>query len=163
MPDLINLNIILLGLYTGIAAACVIAAIVRNAVSGTVHRLIGAGATEKSAAKTADELGLGWLGRRILRGQLYGRIIVCANEYYVRTDGDLPENKKNPYKNPPLNMAEARFYIPEDKLFQAEERYPKKKIPILGVIAAIVILGVAFVILRLALPNLISMFTSAIS
>ena len=163
MSVFVNLDVVLGGLYIGAAAACIAAAAVRNNVSKTVNRLLSEGAADKVSAKTAAELGLGKLGRKVLCGQLYGKLIFCANEYYVRTDRDKPEKKQNPYKNPPLDMDEARFYIPEEKRYQAQVRFPKKGIPVLGVIAAIVILGVVFAAARLVAPKLISMLSSVFS
>lgn len=163
MSQFITLEIIFIGLFAGITAAAIIATVVRNTVAKTVHRLIDSGAVDKASAMTADELGLGKLGRRILRGQLYGKIIFCQNEFEVRTDKNLPPKKQNPYKNPPLNMSEARFYIPEDKHFQAGERYPKRGTTVVTLIIGIVMLAVFFGLAYLAAPYLINMAKSLFS
>ncbi len=94
---------------------------------------------------------------RVLRGQLYGKLIFCPNEYYARTVPYDPE-KENPYKTPALDMDKAVFYIPEEKKFEAEERFCSRTSPVWSIILYALLLGAAFAALSFAAPKLF--FTS---
>ena len=104
-------------------------------------------------------LGLKGASARVLRGQLYGKLIFCPNEYYARTVPYDPE-KENPYKTPALDMDKAVFYIPEEKKFEAEERFCSRTSPVWSIILYALLLGAAFAALSFAAPKLIGAFTS---
>ena len=125
----------------------------------TVRALIDAGAFSPESAAGASALGLKGASARVLRGQLYGKLIFCPNEYYARTVPYDPE-KENPYKTPALDMDKAVFYIPEEKKFEAEERFCSRTSPVWSIILYALLLGAAFAALSFAAPKLIGAFTS---
>lgn len=151
------------GICAGLIIALVSSYITKRTVGNVIGKMFAGGANSKENAKTAAELGINPKSR-VLCGQLYGKIIMCANEYQVRQDsrGEVPtERKANPYKNPPLDMAKARFYIPEEKDFEAEERFCTSKTSLLSVIMGIFAIIIMFAIIA-SYSELISDFLGAI-
>ena len=61
---------------------------------------------------------------------------------------------------PALDMDKAVFYIPEEKKFEAEERFCSRTSPVWSIILYALLLGAAFAALSFAAPKLIGAFTS---
>ena len=156
---LLSLNIVIWGIYIGIVAAMIASSVTKRITGRTVRALIDAGAFSPESAAGASALGLKGASARVLCGQLYGKLIFCPNEYYARTVPYDPE-KENPYKTPALDMDKAVFYIPEEKKFEAEERFCSRTSPVWSIILYALLLGAAFAALSFAAPKLIGAFTS---
>lgn len=148
--------IVVWGLYAGIAAATVMTTVSRFRTGKTVRTLIEHGALSEDNAKTAGELGLTGGAAKALRGTLYGKLFVCANESEAATS---KHGKRNPYDKPKLDMSKARFYLPKDKEYQATERFPKPSIPAL--LLGLVALTAFFAVLHFFLPAIVSAVTTA--
>ena len=76
---LLSLNIVIWGIYIGIVAAMIASAVTKRITGRTVRALIDAGAFSPESAAGASALGLKGASARVLRGQLYGKLIFCPN------------------------------------------------------------------------------------
>ena len=143
---MIDYDVIIFGILAGLVAACVAYFVRRRSVGRAVNAFFAAGATSPEAARTAAELDV---PERLLRGDLYGRIFVCANEF-----DSLAQTKKKTVR-PTLDMTKARFYIPESKRAEAEVRFTQDQPKVWTLILGIAVLCAAFVAVRIFAPELI--------
>ena len=155
--------VVVWGLYAGIAAAAIGTTVSRFTTGGAVRALIAGGATSPEKAKTAAELELSGASVRALRGSLYGKLFICANEAEAVKPSKRKAKKKNPGQpertKKSLDMSKARFYIPKEKEFQAEDRFPRPSI--FSLIVGLAALTVLFFLLSIFLPSLVSLIISA--
>ena len=154
----ITYPIVIWGLYAGVVFAAIAATVARFTTGRAVKALLTEGATSPENAKTAAELDLSGASARALRGSLYGKLFVCANE---KDAAIKPKKKPKEYKKPRLDMSKAKFYLPKDKEFQAKERFPRPSI--VSLVVGLVLLTVIFVLLRIFLPSIVEIVISAFS
>ena len=154
--------VVVWGLYTGIAAAAVGTTLSRFTTGGALRSLIAEGATSPESAKTAAELGLTGASARALRGSLYGKLFICANEVDAQKPRKGSHKKRASQPQSPkkrLDMSKARFYIPKEKVFQATDRFPRPSI--LALLIGLAILTALFVLLSIFLPSIVSLIISS--
>ena len=143
---LINMNYILIGLYVGIVIALSVICYRKNHMGKAIRAIIEKGALSEESALTAEELGLA--GKRTLisalRREKFGSLVKTADS---AKDGD----------------AQARYYIPEDRRYEAENRYSRRGSGIGSVIIWAVILIPVFMFLRFIIPELLQLLDNFIT
>lgn len=147
---LIDLNFILVGLYVGIVVGLAVMCYRKGYMGKAVRAILKAEAHTEADAKTPEELGLAKsriLVRALRRGK-FGGLVKCVGV-------DLSEKK-------PDYSAE-RYYIPEDRRYQAEDRYSRRGVGIPMVIFWAVFLIPVFLLLRFAIPELLQMLDNFIA
>ncbi|MCL2212268.1 MAG: hypothetical protein FWB93_00325 [Oscillospiraceae bacterium] len=113
------------GIYIGIVIASAVALYQKNVVGRFVRSIIAENATSPETAKTLEELGYGkkYGIRRHLRGKTaLSSIIFEAEDELVLDDDGLPR----PVVRSSVNLANGKFYIPEDLKHRAQVRFEKK-------------------------------------
>ncbi len=105
---------------------------------------------------TADALGV---SGKLLCGDLYGKIFVCSNEAECADKAKKP--KSNPYKRAKLDISKARFYLPEEKRYEAEARFTDDRTNPLTLAVGLILLAAVFVALRFAAPKLIGILKNS--
>lgn len=147
---LIDLNYILIGLYVGIVVGLVLMCYRKGHLGTAVRAILKAQAHSEETAKTPVELGLAKKRTlvRALRLGKFGGLVKCVGV-------DLTEKK-------PDYSAE-RYYIPEDRRYQAEDRYSRRGVGIPMVIFWAIFLIPVFLVLRFAIPELLQMLDNFIS
>ena len=143
---LINLNYILLALYAGVVIALSVVCYRKRHLGKAVRAIIEKGALSEDSALTAEELGLA--GSRTLssalRREKFGSLVKAASS--GKDGGSV-----------------ARYYIPEDRRYEAETRYSGRGCGIGAVIIWAVILIPVFMILRFIIPELLQLLDNFIT
>lgn len=147
---LVDLNYILIGLYIGIVVASALICYRKTHLGIAVRALLKAKAHSEEDAKTIEELGIA--GRptlvRALRRGRYGGIVKMVGV-------DL--TAKHP------DFTNARYYIPEERRYQAEDRYSRKGMGVGVVIFWAIFLIPVFMLLRFVIPELLMMLDNFIT
>lgn len=147
---LIDLNYILIGLYVGIVVGLVVMCYRKGHMGKAVRAILKAEAYSEESAKTPEELGLA-KSRTLLRALRLGKF-----GGLVKSVGFDPLDKKPDY-------SAERYYIPEDRRYQAEDRYSRRGVGIPMVIFWAIFLIPVFMLLRFAIPELLQMLDNFIS
>ena len=134
--SLISLRVIVFGLVIGIVIATVLTIIERRYLGNLVRKLISQDCLSNEKAKTLSELGCpgNYLYRSALRGgHVFGRLILQHEEPKPPTEEKAEEAETEEKEEPPkpprpakLDFTTARFYIPEEKRYEAEARFERK-------------------------------------
>ncbi len=147
---LVDLNYILIGLYIGIVVASFFICYRKTHMGIAVRALLKEKAHSEEDAKTPAELGIA--GRptlvRALRKCKFGGIVKMVG---VDLDAKRPD-----YTN-------ERYYIPEDRRYQAEDRYSRKGMGIGVVIIWAILLIPVFMLLRFVIPELLQLLDNFIT
>jgi len=157
MNDYLNYDVIIWGITAGIVIAAIISYISSRATSKAVKNLLDKGAFSPDTAITAEEAEIE--NPSILTGTLYGKIFVCANE--MDSLSEKSAKKPNPYKRPKLNMDSARFFIPEEKKYEAEARFADNAPKLIYYIVGIIITVIFFGIVRFFAPKLVTLLINS--
>ena len=142
---LVNLNYILIAMYVGIVIAAAVTCYRKNHMGIAVRALIKAEAFSVEFSKTPEELGLAKRATlvRALRKRKFGGIV---RQLGVDTLAKHPDYRGESY------------YIPEDKRYQAEEKYSRKGMGIGVVIFWAIFLIPVFMLLRFVIPEMLQLF-----
>lgn len=147
---LVDLNYILIGLYVGIVVGLCLMCYRKGHMGKAIRAILKAQAHSAEDAKTPEELGLSKsrsLVRALRRGKFGG---------LVKSVGFDPEEKKPDYSG-------ERYYIPEERRYQAEDRYSRRGVGIPMVIFWAIILIPVFMVLRFVIPELLQMLDNFIT
>lgn len=147
---LIDLNYILIGLYVGIVVGLVLMCYRKGHMGKAVRAILKAEAYSEESAKTPEELGIGRsrsLVRALRRGKFGGLVKLVG----VDTDAKKPD------------YTDERYYIPEDRRYQAEDRYSRRGVGIPMVIFWAIVLIPVFLLLRFAIPELLQFLDNFIT
>ncbi|MBE6707817.1 MAG: hypothetical protein E7578_01070 [Ruminococcaceae bacterium] len=147
---LVDLNFILIGLYIGIVAASAFICYRKNHLGIAVRALLKVNAHSAEDAKTPEELGIA------NRPTLVRALRRCKFGSIVKLTGVDLEAKRPDYTN-------ERYYIPEDKRYQAEDRYSRKGMGVGVVIFWAIILIPVFMLLRFVIPELLQLLDNFIT
>lgn len=147
---LIDLNFILIGLYIGIVVGLSVMCYRKGHLGKVVRAILKAEAFSEETAKTPEELGIAKSRSlvRALRRRSFGGL--------VRGVGADLEAKKPDY-------SAERYYIPEEKRYQAEDRYSRRGVGVPMVIFWAVFLIPVFLLLRFVIPELLQMLDNFIT
>lgn len=171
-----TLSIIIWGLYVGFIAAGVSAYYNKVYLGEIIRRLVKCGATSAEAAVTLEDAGVkaSFFRRKALFGENALRKYVVAANYdditvecppyngFVRFMRMLFLGKKDkaPVK---YDIAEAKFYVPEEKRIQAEIRYEAKGNSLPFLLIGAVVFFLVGVGLTLCIPYILDLVDSVIT
>ena len=147
---LVDLNYILIGLYIGIVVASAFICYRKIHLGIAVRALLKEKAHSEEDAKTIEELGVAkrpTLVRALRRGRFGG---------IVKQIGVDIEAKRPDYTS-------ARYYIPENRRYQAEDRYSRKGMGVGVVIFWAIFLIPVFMVLRFVIPELLQLLDNFIT
>ncbi len=147
---LLDLNFMLIGLYIGIVVALIFVCYRKGYMGNAIRAMLKAKAHSVEDAKTPAELGLDRkpiLLRALRRGK-FGGLVRCVG---------VDMSKKKP------DFSEERYYIPEDRRYQAEDRYNRRGVGIGTVIFWTIFLIPVFMVLRFAIPELLQLLDNFIT
>lgn len=147
---LLNLNWMLIGLYVGIVLALILVSWRRGYMGNVIRSLLKAEAFSEETAKSPEEIGLEKkpILKRALKRQRFGGLVKC-------TGVDLLAKKPD--------FTAARYYIPENRRYQAEDRYNRKGIGVPMIIFWAIFLIPVFMVLRFAIPELLQLVDNFIT
>ena len=166
-----SLPMIIIGIFIGLALAAFASVFNKRVLGDYVRELLREEALSAESAKTLAELGYerksvirysvrkGVNLRRVVRcreEEEYLAAIEAKREEYEekrKSDPSLPKFKAEPFR---VDADEHHFYIPEEMKYMADIKFEKKGSTWLGAFVFIVVLAIAFVLLMLALPYILS-------
>jgi len=182
-----RIRMVVIAVFVGFIVGIYAAVLNKNIYGKFISSLSGAGCFSPKDAKTLGELGYlksPSIKSAIRRGTTYRDVVRCedADEYaaglerrrglfYAKVEaGEYPAGskfKELPYK---YDFEKAKFYIPEDKVFQAEEKFKSKRVsPVLLIILTIAMIAGLYVViwllpdLLMLVNNFVGMFTTSIN
>ncbi len=163
---------ILLAIAGGIVIAAIISVYDKRYLGSFIRKLIEDGCTSKDSAKSLYDLGFDdKLGVRLAlrRGYVYSRFVVCVEQeeheetmqkarkaFYEAHEGDKkpPKFKEIPFR---ADYDTAQFYIPEDKLTDASDKFSAKGSNWMGLFIVLLILAVILGLCILFLPKILEL------
>ncbi len=170
--SMLFINIIVFGLCVGIVIAAFAAVFNKRVLGGIVRKIIAAEAYSPESAKTLEELGLegSAVARYAVRkSTTLRRVVKCREEQehlaaeeqkraeYCRAhekDRRARRFRETEYK---INPYADVFYIPEEMKYMADVKFEKKGSTWVGAIVSIPVMLVIFVLIVIALPNILSL------
>lgn len=147
---LLSLNWMLIGLYVGIIAALILVSWRKGYMGNVIRSLLKAEAFSEETAKSPEELGLEKkpILKRALKRQRFGGLVKCVGV-------DLLEKKPD--------FSSARYYIPEDRRYRAEDSYSRRGVGVPMIIFWAIVLIPVFMVLRFAIPELLQLVDNFIT
>lgn len=150
---LIDLNFILIGLYVGIVVGSAIMCYRKSHMGTAVRAILKAGAHSEEDAKTPEELGIEKRRTLVnaLRKQKFGGLVKRAGITAEEAMTGKPD------------YTDERYYIPEDRRYQAEDRYSRRGIGIGMVIFWAIVLIPVFMGIRFLIPEVLQFLDNFIT
>ncbi len=123
-----KLQSIIFAVVIGMLLASIITVYLRAVPGGFVRALLKAEANSPESAATLRQLGYfrsSAIRRELSRGVNLRRVVMQAEEVagHAQESGEVSKNDTHPQK---IDFLTARFYIPEELRFRAENRYNTK-------------------------------------
>lgn len=167
----VSIALVVLGLFIGALAACIISAYIKQVLGALVRKLLAEKCADAEGAKTLDELGFSknpFLKSAVQSSVSLRRVVKCAEEeeFYRKQrenmeayekkrkeEPSLPKFKEMEYRVDPKTD---RFYIPQELEAMAEEKFSRKKGSSLAVtVVGVLLLCVGFFLVLLVLPHVL--------
>ena len=148
--DMINIRMIIFGIFAGVILASLYAIYVKNVVGSFVRKLLAAGCLAEDKAMTLDELGFtkNIFVKQALRGSLLASTVVHV----------MPELKEGDEAPGP-----ERYYIKEEKKYAAEMRFNARGSGWPTFFFVVLCSVIAIFIIFAALPHIIDLLDNTIS
>jgi len=168
--DLFEIKILILGLFIGLAIAGFGAVWDKRVLGNMVRTLLSRGCLDAENARTLTDLGLArnsTVRHSVRKSVSLRRVVKCVEEEKFLAEQEARriehEEKRKSDKslgrfrevNYVFDLENDHFYIPEDQKYVAEIKFEKKGTTWLGAILFFVIMLVVYVILLIALPNML--------
>lgn len=147
---LADLNYILVGLYLGIVVGLCLMCYRKGHLGKAVRAILKVEAYSEETAKSPEELGIAksrTLVRALRRGSFGGLVKSVGFDVLAKRPDYTGE----------------RYYIPEERRYQAEDRYSRRGVGIPMVIIWAIILIPVFFGLRFVIPELLQMLDNFIT
>lgn len=170
--DVFSIRIIILGLCIGIVLALFGAVFNKRVLGDVVRRLLKKEALSPESALTLEELGYEnkpLIRLAVKKSTSLRRVVKCREELEYDADQEkkrkeyeqkrAENNKLGRFKEIPYKMntyADA-FFIPEDMKYMADIKFEKKGTTWLGAVVFSIMTVVAFVVIIVALPSILSL------
>ena len=135
-----GITLILVCVYIGFLAACVLALYEKRVKGAFVRELLRRDATSPEKALTLRELG--YDKKRAIRSALRGRAGFAGIVYEAEEEVEFDrEDHALPIFRERFDAEKARFYIPEPLKYRADVRYEQKGTHVMALVLAAVIFG----------------------
>lgn len=166
-----SVRIIVLGLFIGVIIACVAMAYNKQVLGGFARKLLSLGVNSADKAMTLEQLGYlknPFIRSAVQRSVSLRRVVRCVEEekfnkeqeadreaYEKKREAEpkLPKFREQDYRvDPKLDS----FYIPEELSYTAERKFTSKGSSWVVTLIGIIVLFIAFFVLLLVLPHVLS-------
>ena len=168
--DLFEIKILILGLFIGLAIAGFAAVWDKRVLGNMVRTLLSRGALDPEGAKTLTELGLArntTVRHSVRKSVSLRRVVKCVEEekFLAEQEARRIEHEEKRKSDKSLgrfrevdyvfDLENDHFYIPEEQKYVAEIKFEKKGTTWLGAILFAVIMLVVYIVLLIALPEML--------
>lgn len=173
--NVMSVSLIALGIYIGILIACIAMAYNKQVLGAIARKILAEGRTSADKAITLEELG--YHKNPFMRGAVQKsvslrRVVKCVEEeeFYKNQNQDREEYENKRKEEPKLpkfkdieyrvDPSHDRFYIPEEMVGMAEQKFYSKGSTWRSTIIAIILLTVAFFVIMLYMPKILEVLDS---